>query len=76
MVGDADLDNDITVTDVTTFQRNDCKMIDLSDTALLAADVDFDDEASIVDVTWIQRRTIDMSAPDVIGTILLSRIEE
>ena len=76
MIGDADLDNEVTITDATAIQRYDCELIDLSALALAAADVDGDAEATILDATWIQRRESEFSAPERIGTIALMRAED
>ena len=67
LLGDANLDGDVDITDATTIQRYDVKMIGLSETALRLADVDGDNEVSIIDATWIQRWELKMKAPEGIG---------
>ena len=65
--GDANLDDEVDITDVTTIQRLDARMIELSDTALRLADADQDGEVCIIDATWLQRYSVNMKAPDGIG---------
>ena len=72
ILGDADLDNEVSVTDATTVQRYDAEVIDLDYVAFTLADVDRDHDVSIVDATWIQRYLADMKAPDGIGETILS----
>lgn len=67
LLGDANLDGDVDVTDATAIQRYDAEMIRLSDAALTLADVDRDGEVTIIDATWIQRYAAGMKAPDHIG---------
>ncbi|MBQ6626527.1 MAG: dockerin type I repeat-containing protein [Ruminococcus sp.] len=55
LLGDANLDNDITITDATTIQRHVAKLTTLTGDSLKAADVNKDSEVSIVDATTIQR---------------------
>lgn len=62
-LGDANLDGVVDITDATTIQRYDVKMIDLSDEALRLADVDRDGEVCVIDATWIQRHLIGMRSP-------------
>ena len=73
LIGDADLNNEITVTDATTIQRFDCQMIGLSEKALQLADVDLDEKVTILDATWIQRKVAGMMAPAAIGKTILLR---
>lgn len=67
LLGDADLNGEVTVVDATFVQRYDVNMIELSDKQLLTADADFDGDVSIHDATWIQRWDLRMKAPDGIG---------
>ena len=67
LLGDANLDGGVDITDATTIQRYDVKMTELSDTALQPADVDKDGDVSILDATWIQRWELKMKAPEGIG---------
>ena len=55
LLGDADLDGDVTILDVTVIQRFLVGLTEMSDEAQLAADVDGDGEPTILDATWIQR---------------------
>lgn len=63
MLGDADLNGEVTVVDATFIQRYDIKMFELSDKQLLTADVDGDDDVNVLDATWIQRWDLKMKAP-------------
>ena len=65
--GDANLDGAVDITDATTIQRYDVKLIDLNETALTLADVNEDGDVSIIDATWIQRFEAGMKAPAGIG---------
>ena len=76
LIGDADLNNEITVTDATTVQRFDCQMTDLSNIALQLADVDLDETVTILDATWLQRKVAGISAPDAIGKAILLRNDD
>lgn len=67
LLGDADLDGEVNITDVTTIRRYDTKMLELSDAALKLADVDGDGEVTIIDATFIQRWLANLPAPDGIG---------
>lgn len=67
ILGDADLDGEVDITDATTIQRYDICMTELSDTAKHLADADRDGNVDILDTTWIQRFLIGMKAPDGIG---------
>ena len=67
LLGDADLNGEVEITDATTIQRYDVKMIGLSDEALTLADVDKDGDVCIIDATWIQRWDLNMKAPAGIG---------
>lgn len=67
LLGDANLDDEVDITDATVIQRYDVKMIELSDEALRLADVDRDGEVCIIDATWIQRWEAQMKAPEGIG---------
>ena len=71
MLGDADLDDDVDITDATYIQRHDAGIITLSEKALLAADVDEDDDVSVLDATKIQRWLNEMPAPANIGKSFL-----
>lgn len=72
ILGDADLDNEVTITDATTIQRYDVKMTDLNDIAFTLADVDKDGEVTIIDAAWVQRYLVDLKVPDGIGKTILS----
>ena len=67
LLGDANLDGEVDITDATTIQRYDVGLISLSDTALRLSDVDDDGFVCIIDATWIQRRDLQMKAPEGIG---------
>ncbi len=67
LLGDADLDDQVTVSDATVIQRYDVKMTDLSEIALRLGDVDRDGEVGIIDATFIQRWELGLKAPEGIG---------
>ena len=67
ILGDANLDGAVDITDVTTIQRYDAQLITLSQTAQNLADVDRDGKVTIIDATWLQRWDLQMKAPDGIG---------
>ena len=67
ILGDANLDGEVDITDATTVQRYDVKMVELSDEAKQLADVDRDGEVCIIDATWLQRWDLKMKAPEGIG---------
>lgn len=75
LLGDADLDNEITITDATTIQRYDVKMTDLNYIASALADVDNDGQVTIIDATWIRRYLVDLKAPEGIGKTILNSSE-
>ena len=66
IVGDADLDDTVDITDVTTIQRCEAEFAKLDYVAATLADVDKDLNATVIDATWIQRYLVDMKAPDCI----------
>lgn len=65
--GDADLNGEVEITDATTIQRYDVKLIELSELAQKASDVDDDETVCILDVTWLQRYMAELNAPAGIG---------
>ena len=67
MLGDANLDGAVDITDATTVQRYDVMMTELNETALWLADVDRNGQADIMDVTWLQRFEVGLKAPIGIG---------
>lgn len=67
LLGDANLDGAVDITDATMIQRYDVKMTKLSDTAKKLADVDQDGEVSVIDATWLQRCEAGLKAPEGIG---------
>ena len=67
LLGDANLDGVVDITDAAWIQRYDVKMIDLSDEAVILADVDKNGDVCIIDATWIQRWEAGMKAPEGIG---------
>ncbi len=54
LVGDVDLDTEITIIDTTAIQLYLSKNLELNDDELLAADIDLNDEVNIIDTTYIQ----------------------
>lgn len=67
LLGDADLDGTVDVTDVTCIQRYDAQMIKLTPDAMVTADVDRDSEVSVTDATFISRWLVDQPAVEGIG---------
>ena len=67
ILGDANLDGEVEITDATTIQRYDAKMIELNDAALPPADVDKDGDVCVLDATWLQCWLLKMKAPEGIG---------
>ena len=67
LLGDANLDGVVDITDATTIQRYDVRMIVLTDDALQLADVDRDGDVCVIDATWLQRWELKMKAPEGIG---------
>ncbi len=55
ILGDVDMDSDVTVLDATLIQLHLASMKTLSDVQLLAADADKDKEVTVMDATVIQR---------------------
>lgn len=76
LLGDADLNNDVDIIDVTMIRRYDCKLSQMSDKALMSSDVDFDGSVNIIDATWIQRRILNMKAAESIGETVLFNISD
>ena len=71
LLGDANLDGEVDITDATTIQRYDIGLTALSDRALALSDVDKDGYVCIIDATWIQRWNLNMIAPEGIGEPIL-----
>ena len=61
--GDADLDDEVSILDVTLIQRHIADISHLAPNGVIAADVDGDDELAIIDATYIQRYLAGMSNP-------------
>ena len=61
--GDANLNGDVEITDVTTIQRYAAAMIDLSDEAKQLADVDQDGHVCVIDATCIQCNLAGLPSP-------------
>ena len=70
MIGDTDLDGDISIIDVTVIQRYLAGCKELDHIRRLLADADGDGEVSIVDATSIQRWLVLLPASEMIGTIV------
>ena len=75
LLGDANLDGAVDITDATTVQRFDIAVSSLSPTAQKVADVDRDGEVCIIDATWLQRYVSHMNAPEGIGQPIGQPIE-
>ena len=61
MIGDTDLDGEITIIDATRIQRKLASLTELSSAAEIAADADEDGEITILDATAIQRNLAGLS---------------
>lgn len=61
MIGDADMDNAITIVDATRIQRKIAGLTVLSADETIAADADEDGAITILDATAIQRHLVDLS---------------
>ncbi len=74
ILGDSDLDGDISILDATVIQRHIAKLATLSTDGLTCADVDNDGDVSIIDATYIQRYKAKLEAPDGIGEPIDSEV--
>ncbi len=63
IMGDVDLDNEVTILDVTTIQRRIADIITFNERQERCADYDADGEISILDCTKIQRVLSDIEPP-------------
>ncbi len=63
LLGDADGDGEVTITDATVIQRSLARYIDLTDEGELLADVDRSGSVTISDATYIQRHLARLSDP-------------
>ena len=69
IIGDADMNGDVSILDVTAIQRQLAQMPTASYSEELA-DADGDGEATIIDATLIQRYDVDMETGCPIGEML------
>ena len=67
ILGDADLDNEVTIADATVIQRSDAMMTKLDYITSSLADIDKDKAVTIIDATWVQRYLAGMDTPYAIG---------
>lgn len=67
LLGDADGDSEISITDATTIQRDVAKLFVINDGRLRSADVDSDGIITIMDATIIQRWLVHFSVTYPIG---------
>ena len=67
LLGDTDMDHDVSVTDATLIQRKTADMIVLSGVSKLAADVDSDGEITVLDATTIQMWLVNMRVSHPVG---------
>jgi len=72
LLGDSDLNNEVTVLDATAIQRHLAKLDELSSLGEFLADVDLNQEITITDATYIQRWLAHLSCPDGIGVSVLT----
>lgn len=74
ILGDTDLDNDVSILDATLIQRHLAKLTTLSDDQYLAGNVDATDDLTILDATYIQRWLAKLSVNDLpINTVVKSQ---
>lgn len=74
ILGDTDLDGDISILDATYIQRHLAKLTTLSDDMYLAGNVDATDEINILDATYIQRWLAKLSVNNLpINTVVKSQ---
>ncbi|MBQ9679150.1 MAG: carbohydrate-binding domain-containing protein [Ruminococcus sp.] len=74
LLGDADLDGEITILDATVIQRFLVGIVEMSDEAQLAADVDGDGEPTILDATLIQRWLVGITVNCDVGEPITSEV--
>ena len=67
ILGDASLDGEVDIIDVTLIQRHDAQMITLPAAAVELADVDRDGEVTVVDETYISRWLCEIPSVEGIG---------
>jgi len=67
LLGDADGDSEICITDATTIQRDVAKLFEINDGRLRSADLDSDGIITIMDATIIQRWLVHFSVAYPIG---------
>jgi len=67
LLGDADGDSEICITDATTIQRDVAKITEINDDCRCSADVDSDGNLTIMDATIIQRWLVHFSVAYPIG---------
>ena len=70
MIGDVDLDGEISIIDATLIQRYAVKLKELTKVQLCLADTDVDGEADVADATNLQRYEAHMPSAGTIGTIV------
>lgn len=74
LIGDADLDGEVTILDATVIQRFLVGIVEMSDEAQLAADVDGDGEPTILDATLIQRWLVGITVNHDVGKPIASEV--
>jgi hypothetical protein len=67
LLGDANLNDEVDITDATIIQRHSATIITLPEDALVPADVDKDGEVAVVDATLIQRYCAGIATQKGIG---------
>ena len=74
LIGDADLNEVITISDATVIQKYIVEMITFTETQLIAGDCDLDDRVGIKDATLIQKYIVDFDETESVGEYVI--IEE
>lgn len=76
LLGDTDLDGEVSVLDATAIQLHLVEIDILSDDNFLAADINSDGEIDITEATAIQMYLVDLDCEYPIGTIIKPKVEE
>ena len=76
LLGDVDLDDTVSIFDVTCIQRYIADMTELTDEAILAADADQNGDVDIFDATAIQRWLARMDTATPIGEYIVCTIPD
>ena len=70
LLGDADLDEKITIKDATVVQKSTAKLVTLEGNAVLAADADKSEQVNIKDATVIQKYVAGIAVDTPVGEVI------